>query len=262
MNDIIFTNLQIVEIFHLEFLRWFGGKIDSKYYALKGGVNLRLFFRSIRYSEDMDIDLDVKRVRVDRLVKVVMDILSSRRFLDILNSLGIEGIVLPNINIAKLTSTTQRFKVHLLTKSGADLATKIEFSGRGLKGDFVTEKVVSEALRSYKIPGFIVSHYSVNSAVLQKISALAGRNLTEARDIFDIDLLSAQYNNEDNNLPRLNTQITKVAHENVFNVSFTQFRDTVVKFLRAEDQKVYDSKSIWDEIQLRTAQLIEDYKNE
>jgi len=52
----MYTHLQLREVFHLEFLRWFGKRVRTNYYALKGGVNLRFFFNSFRYSEDMDLD--------------------------------------------------------------------------------------------------------------------------------------------------------------------------------------------------------------
>ena len=47
--------MRLVELFHLLFLDVFGRKIDKRFYALKGGSNLRFFLRSFRYSEDMDI---------------------------------------------------------------------------------------------------------------------------------------------------------------------------------------------------------------
>ncbi|HPK68679.1 MAG TPA: hypothetical protein PKY11_02195, partial [Kiritimatiellia bacterium] len=46
-----------VELFHLILLDLLGRKTDRKLYALKGGCNLRFFLKSIRYSEDMDIDV-------------------------------------------------------------------------------------------------------------------------------------------------------------------------------------------------------------
>ena len=52
-----YSALQIRELFHLEFLRCLSRKIRAEFYALKGGVNLRFFFKSFRYSEDMDIDV-------------------------------------------------------------------------------------------------------------------------------------------------------------------------------------------------------------
>src|SRR3989338_4470004 len=132
MNNAFYAPLQAREVFHLEFLRWFGRKLAAEDYALKGGVNLRLFFGSIRYSEDLDID--IQRVRVDRVKRVVMDILSARGFLDSLKSFGIDKIVPPDITKAKQTEMTQRFKIHTLTASGENLFTKVEFSRRGMNG--------------------------------------------------------------------------------------------------------------------------------
>jgi len=56
MKEIAYNQLQLREIFHLEFLRWLGRKLKPKNYCLKGGANLRFYFNSFRYSEDMDID--------------------------------------------------------------------------------------------------------------------------------------------------------------------------------------------------------------
>ena len=47
---------EYVELFHLLFLDQLGRKLDKRFYALKGGANLRFFARSLRYSEDIDLD--------------------------------------------------------------------------------------------------------------------------------------------------------------------------------------------------------------
>lgn len=44
------------EVVHLLILEELGKLRDGKAVALKGGVNLRLFFGSLRYSEDVDLD--------------------------------------------------------------------------------------------------------------------------------------------------------------------------------------------------------------
>ena len=49
-----FTQLQIREAFHLCFLQELLRTFDPKLVALKGGINLRFFFKSPRYSEDME----------------------------------------------------------------------------------------------------------------------------------------------------------------------------------------------------------------
>ena len=107
----MYTDLQLREIFHIEFLRWLGRKLKPNQYALKGGVNLRLFFGSIRYSEDLDID--VMHVAVATLKKNVMQILENQSFLYALKAFGIGAIQPPDLTKAKQTETTQRFKIHL-----------------------------------------------------------------------------------------------------------------------------------------------------
>ena len=73
-----YSSLQLREIFHLEFLRWLSRKVKAEHYALKGGANLRFFFKSIRYSEDMD--LDVQKIKLETLKEVVMKILKAPSF--------------------------------------------------------------------------------------------------------------------------------------------------------------------------------------
>jgi len=256
VNDKIYSLLQIREVFHLQFLRWFGRKLEGNHYALKGGVNLRFFFNSIRYSED--IDLDIQKVGVERLKKIVMDILLTPGFSDSLQSFGIEKVVAPDMTKAKQTETTQRFKIHLLTQSGEDLFTKIEFSRRGFKGSEVAESVSTEILRSYKMAPLLVSHYEVVSAVEQKIHALAQRSILQARDIFDLFLLSSQFDKAQKGRVDVNKTVLKTAHDNIFLFEFSQFRESVAAYLAAEDQKAYSSPAAWDEMKLKTSHFLEE----
>ena len=260
MNSLIYTPLQIREIFHLEFLRWFSRKLAADCYVLKGGVNLRFFFQSIRYSEDMDID--IQRVRVEKVKQTVMEILSTRGFSDSLKSFGVEKIIPPNIAKAKQTETTQRFKIHLLTSGGEDLYTKIEFSRRGMKEAVVVEAVSAQILRSYKMGPLLVPHYTTAGAVHQKIHALAQRLSIQARDIFDLFILNSQYDGGQSKRRPISQAILKTAHDNIFLVEFPQFRDTVVAYLAADDQKAYSSTAAWDEIKLKTANFLEELRNE
>ncbi len=259
MESKIYTSLQMREVFHLEFLRWFSRKLEADRYCLKGGVNLRLFFKSIRYSEDMDIDLI--GTRVDKVKKTVMDILSVRGFSDSLKSFGIEKVVPPDITKAKQTETTQRFKIHLLTSAGEDLFTKIEFSRRGLKGTAVVEPVATPVLRFYKMVPLLVAHYGAGCAVNQKIHALAQRSVLQARDIFDLFWLSSQCEVTDLKEP-VSQKIRKIAYDNIFQVGFIQFRDTVVEYLGDEDKKTYSSPEAWDEIKLKAANFLEEFNHE
>ena len=256
MKQETYDQLQVREVFHLEFLRWLGRKVKAEHYAVKGGVNLRLFFGSFRYSED--IDLDVRAVPVERLKDIVMEILKARSFADNLKGFNIAQIIAPDITKAKQIQTTQRFKVHLITSSGEDLFTKVEFSRRGMKGEAVVHPVPDIILRQYKLAPILVPHYGISSAVSQKIGALAARAVTQARDIFDLFILSSQYDAAKG--PVEDAAKIASAYDNIFTISFEQFRDTVVSYLAAEDQPAYGTAPMWDEIKLKTARFLEEIK--
>ena len=74
----MFSDTQIREVFHFHFLDRLLKLSDPGLYILKGGVNLRFFFMSPRYSEDMDID--VLAGRVATLKKNGYKILNERAF--------------------------------------------------------------------------------------------------------------------------------------------------------------------------------------
>src|SRR2546428_11060054 len=106
--DIHTAPAQPVEHFHLLFLAQLGIRLDKKLYALKGGCNLRFFWKSIRYSQD--IDFDVHTIAQQTLQKNVKQILDAPGFRQILRSFKIQ---LTKVSEPKQTSTTQRWKVHL-----------------------------------------------------------------------------------------------------------------------------------------------------
>jgi len=260
-----YNQLQLREIFHLEFLRWLGRKLKADNYSLKGGANLRLFFNSFRYSEDMD--LDISDVRVDVLKEVVMNILKATTFQDILKPFGVQKIIVPDMSKAKQTETTQRFKIHLLTSNAEDLFTKIEFSRRGFKGKVVVGAASEFILRQYKMVPLLVAHYDITSATMQKILALATRKTIQARDIFDIFVLSSQYadfasneNRKPGHFAKSDFDKFKKAQENVFEISYEQFRDTVLSYLSPQDQEAYKTKSSWDEVKLKAVHFIDELR--
>ena len=250
----VYNSLQLREIFHLEFLRWLGRKVKPDYYAVKGGTNLRFYFQSFRYSEDMD--LDISGVGIIALRDIVMKILQTAPFHDSLKPFGIERITPPDISRAKQTQTTQRFKIHLITSADEDLFTKVEFSRRGFKGEVIVQPVSNLILREYKLPPLLVPHYNIQSAATQKIEALATRSVIQARDIFDLYILSSQFEPDKTKEVKASNTHFKKAYENILEVSFEQFRDTVLSYLSPEDQSVYNSSASWDEIKLKAVNFI------
>ena len=248
--------LQLREIFHLAFLRGLARVVPLSAFVLKGGGNLRFFFDSIRYSEDMDLaaaDLPVHALR-DK----TMSVLASSALADTLRTFGIERIQPPDMKRAKQTETVQRFKVHLLTTAGEDLPAKIEFSRRRLDAPVRAESVSSQVLGPYRMAPLIVPHYTAEAAIRQKIRALAGRPQPQARDVFDLYVLSSRPEAAGAG-PARDVPPVKLreARERIFAIAFGQYRDTVVGFLGPEDRAAHDSEPVWDEIRLRALSLLE-----
>lgn len=235
---------QTIEIFHLLFLRAFGARVDKALFALKGGCNLRFFLKSIRYSEDMD--LDIHTMAVGTLRNNVSHVLDSRAFTQLLQAHGIE---LAKTSSPKQTETTQRWKLTLrITETGAVLPTKIEFSRRKLDGEKVVEQVDAAIIRTYRLYPVIVSHYSVHTAFAQKVSALALRGQVQSRDVFDLKLLMDAGGTE-RPLPATAAANLAAAINNALAVDYDAFAGQVLAFLEPEYQDHYGNRHAWNNLQ-------------
>ena len=232
-------DIETVEYFHLLFLAQLGARLDKKLYALKGGCNLRFFWKSSRYSED--VDFDVQTIARHTLQKNVEAILRAPGFNRILRSSRIQ---LLQFSASKQTDTTQRWKVHLQSQtSGVDLPTKIEFSRRSFDPGIVFGPVDPEILHAYHVRPIIASHYDLEATFAQKIDALLGRRETQARDIFDLVFLAERGATGS----RLETEREKLAkaREIVLSAPFDQFQSQVVAFLPPEHQPYYGTPETW-----------------
>ena len=245
---------QLVELFHLLFLNQLSRKLDRQCYALKGGANMRFFFKSPRYSED--IDFDVQSIRVDILKKKVVSILNSASFHDILQT---RDLRIDHITEHKQTETTQRWKLGLTgPRMQGALPTKIEFSRRGRFGMALNfELLAADIIRFYDLPPILISHYSAEAAFLQKINALVSRSETQARDIFDLYILLTSGPEKIPSLQSHGINLLK-AKENIFSTTLAIFKSQVLSFLEPEVQRQYDSEDIWDSIRLKVIHALED----
>jgi predicted nucleotidyltransferase component of viral defense system len=242
--------VQYVELFHLLFLDQLGRKLDKRYFALKGGCNLRFFLKSIRYSEDMD--LDARTVSRDILQERVRSILTSKPFSQILKANGLSVV---HWTEPKQTDTTQRWKLSLRGDgSAALLPTKIEFSRRGMPDDPLVEPVAPEIIRAYRLAPFMASHYSMDVAYRQKVGALADRALTQARDVFDLYwLINSGANTA---LPEDLRKCRPKAQKNAMAVTFAVFKSQVLSYLSVNHREEYDSESVWETVQLTVAEAL------
>ncbi len=251
------TDTQLREIFHFSFLDRLLKISDPHLYVLKGGVNLRFFFRSPRYSEDMDID--VLAGSVDTLRKNGYKILQDAAFKRSLLTYGIADIEINDPTKAKQTNTTQRFRFGLITTAGQRLPTKVEFSRRSNHVEnHVTEMLDTEIAREYRKISYYCQHYLGEDAVIQKIHALAGRPSTQARDVFDLGLLQA---GGYANAIKLNMDLTKElrgrASEALMSLTFDDFKGHVVEFLDTDNRAQYDSSQAWEQLQGAILELLD-----
>jgi predicted nucleotidyltransferase component of viral defense system len=208
---------------------------------VKGGVNLRLFFNSVRYSEDMDLDAESK-VRL-ALRGTIQDFLGDIKTRRRLASLGIRD-VLTSDRPAKDTEITLRFKLRLEVGGGVQLPTKVEvsFRGRGRDDAIVEEapspRMVKQYLTGAEIP-LVLPHYDRTAAIRQKISALAGRAEVQARDVFDLALLCTSGADFDLRLIARNVDDTvlKSARDRAFELGADAYDSQVLEFLDEPDRK-------------------------
>jgi hypothetical protein len=136
--------------------------------------------------------------------------------------------------------------------------TKIEFSRRGIKDGVAVETVRADILKALRLPPLMCPHYGAEAAMLQKIEAIAGRTVTQARDIFDLFLLTTQARLSKKLLNSKNSDILAKATKNVYHVEFDQFRDTVIPYFPEADRALYDETGRWDEIRLTVSRCMEE----
>jgi hypothetical protein len=246
------SDRQLVELFHLHFVRLLCSGPQKGSFAIKGGCNLRFFFESVRYSED--IDLDVAGLPVHALKEKVTAILSGPALSMPLRS---RGLSITSVSAPKQTDTTQRWKVGLAAEGQATaLHTKIEFSRRAKTEEARIEPVAGAVLAEHQLMPLLAPHYPLAAAVRQKVGALVGRTIVQARDVFDLAVLFARTGGDVKALRPIRAEIPK-AVERVMEVSYADFKSQVVSFLAADHVASYGSPEAWDALQMQVIDHLE-----
>ena len=228
-------------------------------WVLKGGVNLRLFFESPRYSEDMDLDAGEEGAAAVR--SCIKGVFHERAFLRRLQRLGIRGLD-PGQGPNKDTQTTFRYKFRIVMPGDVHLPTKVEVSFRGghMQDPFEHGTPNAAITSPYELDPIIVPHYTRTGAIRQKIGALAGRTLVQARDIFDLHVLVGDA--PENRLVRhladsVAIEELRTGYDRALEVTFDHYRGQVLEFLEPTFASVCGTQSAWDEIRLQAASLLE-----
>src|SRR5665811_804103 len=244
------SDAELIESFHISFLDVLSKRLESSRFVLKGGANLRFFFGSVRYSEDIDLDLTgVKPANLEEKVDRVLDSPALRALL------RVRDLEVVNLSKPKQTETTRRWKLGIAAPGRSEpVRTKIEFSGRNGDDRFRLDTLPAEVVEPYALSPTIVQHYVENAPAEQKANALALRSETQARDVFDLDMLLRR-----RPLPRgaLDTETLATAAELALQLPFAAFRDQVLPFLEPGVVELYDSESSWEQMQTFVAEKLE-----
>ncbi len=255
MSDRRLTDAQVIEFFHLAFLQVLQAGLDQSRYVLKGGTSLRYFFGSLRYSED--IDLDAVDIEPWKLEAKIDEALSSPAMQILLRS---GGLALEEVTKPKQTPTTQRWKP-LLTVAGrsSNVRTKIEFSHRSADSRRVLEAVPEHVVAPYALRPPTMLHYTADAAIEQKIAALAHRSETQARDLFDLELL-LRLDPAAVTAGDIPPNTLDLAVERAFELPFQAFTDQVVRFLDVDIVELYDDPTAWDRTQAFVAERLRELR--
>jgi predicted nucleotidyltransferase component of viral defense system len=250
------TGRQIVELFHVVFVRaLFANLSDKSLLTLKGGINLRFYFQSIRFSEDLDLDVVTMSKatlenRVDRLLASPT----------ITSPLKARGIVIQDISKPKQTNTVQRWKLEVVSAS-ASIAdrTKIEFSRRDTIDSSTLDRVDAQISDAYGIPPFLANHYRCAEAVRQKIHALADRPEPQPRDVFDLHVLLAR-TDAPKKLDEEARGWIDAAIANASDLTYDRYVSVVVAYLDPEQAEIYSSRDAWESMQFDVVTRLERFK--
>lgn len=258
------TPLEIREAVHVTLLRRLVERLPEGL-RLKGGVNLRLYYGSVRYSEDMDLDAAPRhRNKLQGVLTRIIEDPAYRRELDVL---GIEGIT-PNAVQPGTGDAGLKFKLQAFA-AGVPYHTKVEISFRETSpAAWAEAAAIPEVTQArYGCPGFSVARYEHAAAVVQKVNALATRSSVQARDIFDLDWLL-----DEGRFPGRRSAAAKqlrawhrqetleTATSRCLVIGDDQYRDQVESYLDAEARARFAGR--WDEMRLRVHALLDSVRTQ
>src|SRR2546422_1591842 len=118
-----------IDSFQLAFLEVAAARLPIAAFILKGGANMRFFFRSNRRSRD--IDFDYRGQRFDTFADRVDEVFASRALAELLRERGLQ---IADPRRSKQADTTGRWKLAIRAAAG-EAKTKVKFSARGNESD-------------------------------------------------------------------------------------------------------------------------------
>jgi hypothetical protein len=187
------------------------------------------------------MDFDARIVAKETLKKNVNKTLAAQ---PLVAELSAARITLGEVSALKQTETSQRWKFEVIHE-GERIATRLEFSRRKMEEPFddnAIEPPAGAVLGPYQLAPFLFPHYRPSAAYRQKINALATRRHAQARDVFDMQLLSSHAASAKKTPPAL----IQLALEQLSSITLAMFRDQVVPFLPADLAAYYATAETWN----------------
>jgi len=123
------------------------------------------------------------------------------------------------------------------------------------------EAIAAGILAEHQLMPFLAPHYPLAAAQRQKVGALAGRSVVQARDVFDLGVLFARAGGKVDALEPIRSLLPK-AIERALEVSYADFKSQVGSYLRPDHLDTYGSREAWDTLQLRVVDLLEQARHE
>ena len=250
------TERHVVERFHLAFLSALREAAGRDEFIVKGGANLRFYFGSPRYSEDLDLDVpDAAPSRFSEKMARALDGQLLHRIL------GADGIEIDRMNRTERSHTKEKWKIGLRHPSlGYSASTRVEISYREYPYPHdasVTEPMGGEMQRAYphlRLP--LVRHYLPAAAITQKIVALKDRSATQPRDVFDLDILFR-------GCPRallsgdVDPNLLNVAIDRIMSISYELYQAKVGAFLEPGLEHLA-TREYWDALSVSVVERLEE----
>jgi hypothetical protein len=109
------------------------------------------------------------------------------------------------------------------------------------------------------LPAPTIGHYVPRGVLIQKTWALEDRKATQPRDVFDLDYIFHKFPQaQDRGL--VENDLIDRAILRLFKISYSDYRSKVISFLDDSIRDGYDSEDIWEEIQMRVSDRLEEMK--
>jgi hypothetical protein len=92
----------------------------------------------------------------------------------------------------------------------------------------------------------VVNHYVARAAARQKIQALATRKETQARDVWDLELLIRTTGCDASPFSPNERRALATALDRVMGLPFDAYRSQVVPYLEPDHQEAYGTRDTWE----------------